>query len=70
VGWGFDPRVFLFKVTPASKVLCPLDFGALAVLPHGQIAGFRAFFWTFGNCIRPRKNTLFRNGEFKRKGIE
>jgi hypothetical protein len=41
---------------PASKVLCPLDFGALAVLPHGQIAGFCAVFRTFGGCINNRKS--------------
>jgi hypothetical protein len=37
--------------TPASKVLCPLDFVALAVLPHGQIVGFCGVFWTFDGCI-------------------
>ena len=38
-------------MTPASKILCPLDFGALAVLPHGQIVGFRNVFRTFGGCV-------------------
>jgi hypothetical protein len=31
----------------ASKVFCPLDSEALAVLPHGQIVGFAAFFGLF-----------------------
>jgi len=35
---------------PASNVLCPLDFGALAVLPHGQIVGFYGVFRIFGGC--------------------
>jgi len=39
-------------MTPASKVLCPLDFGALPVLPHGQIVGFCSVFRTFGGCIK------------------
>ena len=43
---------FFSDLTPASKVLCPLDFVALAVLPHGQIVGFCGVFWIFDGCIR------------------
>ncbi len=42
-------------MTPAAKVLYPLDFGALAVLPHGQIVGFCGVFRTFGCFIKISK---------------
>ncbi|MCK5271954.1 MAG: hypothetical protein KAJ52_05235 [Sedimentisphaerales bacterium] len=48
-------------MTPASKVLCLLDFGALAVLPHGQTVGFCGGFRTFGGCINHnQKVRIFR----------
>jgi hypothetical protein len=45
-------------LTPASKVFCPLDFGALTVLPHGQIVGFCYVFRTFDGCINIAINQL------------
>ena len=51
--------IYYIEMTPASKVLCPLDFGALAVLPHGQIAGFYGVFRTFGGCIRNTKRSVY-----------
>ncbi len=44
-------------LTPASKVFCPLDFGVLGVLPHGQIVGFCGVFWTFDGCINVCSST-------------
>ena len=40
------------KKDAGVKILWPLDFGALVVLPHGQIVGFCGVFRTFGSCIK------------------
>jgi hypothetical protein len=44
-------QYFFKKIDASVKFLYPLDFGALAVLPHGQIVGFCGIFRTFGGCI-------------------